>query len=475
MKVSLDVTADLYLYNYYILEYHDSIHYIGEDQFSEHSNIISVFKKNLEEGGTEPRIYINDLEIIGDELFVFFKNSQGGITTYQGNNIIKLDTNFDNLTEASTVASTFDPYMLRSFEDYFAFIENSTINIFDKNFQFINSLNFADLKNQEYDWNSYNNFLDFTIFKDNEILLLTASSDSTNDFKTLYLDRYDFNGNNLENTKVISEEFGYTWSSGGYVNVATSIGWKVAGITPNIDNTSFVIDFASPTGFRNSSGQWENGTAKVIAFDDNYSPVGNAYLSDEINEGEIINILNDLSDNDGLGAFTYKWFRNDELIANQNNNNLLLSQEDVGKTIHAELSYIDQSGHLENVSTTPSEIIKNVNNPVTGFVEIIGGHENYVYEKESLTATLDYVNDIDGFDENDVNYSWFVDDYDDDISFLIGVGKTFTPTELNVHRPVVGSVTETLVGRDLYLKRFLLMNMELKKRSIVKLYSFEFK
>ena len=150
-------------------------------------------------------------------------------------------------------------------------------------------------------------------------MLLTASSDPTNDFKTLYLDRYDFNGNNLENTKVISEEFGYTWSSGGYVNVATSIGWKVAGITPNIDNTSFVIDFASPTGFRNSSGQWENGTAKVIAFDDNYSPVGNAYLSDEINEGEIINILNDLSDNDGLGAFTYKWFRNDELIANQNN------------------------------------------------------------------------------------------------------------------------------------------------------------
>ena len=94
-----------------------------------------------------------------------------------------------------------------------------------------------------------------------------------------------------------------------------------------------------------------------------------------------------------------------------------MSQEDVGKTIHAELSYIDQSGHLENVSTTPSEIINNVNNPVTGFVEIIGGHENYVYEKESLTATLDYVNDIDGFDENDVNYSWFVDDYDGDISF----------------------------------------------------------
>ena len=215
--------------------------------------------------------------------------------------------------------------------------------------------------------------------------------------------RVNYSGESLQDTTLLADDFV------SFVRLATqTFPVLYADVNASSDGNNYIVSYTS------------DRDARVIAFSDNYSPSGNVTLNGNFLEGQIIKIENNINDYDGLGEFSYEWFRDGIIIPNENSNNLLLTQSDVNKKITAEISYTDQNGTLEKFSTNESETIVNVNNTPTGNIKIIGELNNNVFEGQELSISLENIYEEDGFIEENVSYDWYLNDE------LISNGDTFT-------------------------------------------------
>ena len=84
----------------------------------------------------------------------------------------------------------------------------------------------------------------------------------------------------------------------------------------------------------------------------NDAPVSTLAVSGEAKEGQELSISGSISDPDGLGAVSYQWFRDDEIIPYATSLAYQLTHEDVGAAIHASATYTDGFGYLETVRTS---------------------------------------------------------------------------------------------------------------------------
>lgn len=84
----------------------------------------------------------------------------------------------------------------------------------------------------------------------------------------------------------------------------------------------------------------------------NYSPQGSLFL---YGAGEVGSVLlaetRGISDSNGLGDFSYQWYRNGELIDHETSNTYLLSGLDDGQLITVSASYQDGGGNFEVISS----------------------------------------------------------------------------------------------------------------------------
>ncbi len=156
--------------------------------------------------------------------------------------------------------------------------------------------------------------------------------------------------------------------------------------------------------FTNSSGEIQNTVSSeseiITAIND--SPTGAVSVTGGPTENEtLLADTSALADADGLGAFSYQWFRNNTLITGATDASFTLSQTDVGTNIHVQVSYTDQQGFDETLTSTPTAEITNINNPVTGDVFISGNAQ----ENETLSAVTASLTDTDGL--GTLNYQWF--------------------------------------------------------------------
>ena len=105
-----------------------------------------------------------------------------------------------------------------------------------------------------------------------------------------------------------------------------------------------------------------NPTAPVANVND--APTGEVSIDGIAREDETLEIVSTLADEDGLGTLSYQWLANGSEISGATSSTLTLSQEEVGKAISVEVSYIDGQGTAESVtsgSTEPvSELISSV-------------------------------------------------------------------------------------------------------------------
>ncbi|MCE2027840.1 beta strand repeat-containing protein [Sessilibacter corallicola] len=156
--------------------------------------------------------------------------------------------------------------------------------------------------------------------------------------------------------------------------------------------------------FTNSSGETQNTVSSeseiITAIND--SPTGTVSVTGNPTENEtLLADTSAVSDADGLGAFSYQWFRDNTLIAGATDASFTLSQTDVGTNIHVQVSYTDQQGFDETLTSAPTAAITNINNPVTGDVFISGNAQ----EDETLSAVTASLTDTDGL--GTLNYQWF--------------------------------------------------------------------
>ena len=130
----------------------------------------------------------------------------------------------------------------------------------------------------------------------------------------------------------------------------------------------------------------------------NDKPVGVPVVVGEARENNTLTAdLSRIIDEDGLGDINIDWERsttkaNWERLADKANSVIDLNQTDVGYSFRAVINYIDGFGTAETLFTEPTELVANVDNPLTGEIVIRG----QALENNELVASLSSLADYDG-------------------------------------------------------------------------------
>ena len=129
----------------------------------------------------------------------------------------------------------------------------------------------------------------------------------------------------------------------------------------------------------------------------NDNPVGAPVIVGEARENKTLSVdLSRITDEDGLGAINIDWERsttkaNWQRLPDKSNSAVSLNQTDVGYSYRAVINYIDGFGTSETLYTEPTELIANVDNPLTGEIVIRG----QAIENNELVASLSSLADYD--------------------------------------------------------------------------------
>ena len=138
----------------------------------------------------------------------------------------------------------------------------------------------------------------------------------------------------------------------------------------------------------------------------NDKPTGSARLiGSSVEDSALVVDTSNIADEDGIGGFDISWQRSSsksswEAYPAAQSEVLRLTQNQVGFSYRAVVSYIDSHGTREVLYTSPSETIDNLDDPVQGEV-IIDGEP---IEGATLTALSNSLTDEDGIAS--ISISW---------------------------------------------------------------------
>ena len=125
----------------------------------------------------------------------------------------------------------------------------------------------------------------------------------------------------------------------------------------------------------------------------NNAPTGTINISGDIKQGATISAVTTLlSDADGVGALNYQWFADGVAISNATGDQYTLTQTDVGKSISLKVNYIDGLGNSEEVTSSSSSAVANLNDPPV----LITSSSLTTNENTASAAIAFSASDIDG-------------------------------------------------------------------------------
>jgi hypothetical protein len=110
-----------------------------------------------------------------------------------------------------------------------------------------------------------------------------------------------------------------------------------------------------------------------------------------------------ISDDDGVGAFSYQWVRDGVAIGGAIASTYTLGDADVGALISVQVSYTDGSGTAESLTSAQTPPVTNVNDVPLGAPVVTGT----VSEDQVLTADTSGISDVDGLGA--FSYQWLRD------------------------------------------------------------------
>ena len=118
----------------------------------------------------------------------------------------------------------------------------------------------------------------------------------------------------------------------------------------------------------------------------------------------------DISDDDGLSSvqYEYQWLSNDIEIAGATGSTYTLAAADEGKTVKLRVSFTDDGGNLETLTSEATDAVAAAptpNTPATG-APTIGGTAQV---GETLTANTSGIADADGLSSVQYEYQWLAD------------------------------------------------------------------
>ena len=145
-----------------------------------------------------------------------------------------------------------------------------------------------------------------------------------------------------------------------------------------------------------------------------------------------------IADADGLdnAVFSYQWLADDADISGATGKTYALTEADEGKTVKVQVSFTDDAGNEETLTSAATDAVASLpNSPATGVPTITG----VVQVGETLTAETISIADADGLDNAVFSYQWLADDAD----ISGATGKTYALTEADEGKTVKVQVSFT--------------------------------
>ena len=172
--------------------------------------------------------------------------------------------------------------------------------------------------------------------------------------------------------------------------------------------------------------------------------------------------VSSIADSNGLTnvSYSYQWIRNDGTndadIGGQTGSTYTLTDEDEGKTIKVRVSFTDDAGNEETLtSAATAAVAARPNTPATGLPTISGTAQ----AGKTLTANISGMADEDGLDNAEFSYQWLANDADiqnatdstytltdDDVGKTIKVRVSFTDDRSN-DETLTSAATDTVVAK----------------------------
>lgn len=195
----------------------------------------------------------------------------------------------------------------------------------------------------------------------------------------------------------------YQWKADGE-NIADASD-KDFTITPDlVGKTLSVAVTFSDSGFTSYFRALSVSFAQPVA-NANDVATGSVTISNTSpSEGDTLTAnLNNIQDQDGLTnvSYAYQWLADNQAIQGATSASFVTTQAQVGKQLSVRVSFTDDLGSAELISSSSTSIVTNVNDDPQGQVSIVG---NPVVG-QTLTAS-NSLSDEDGLGE--IRYEWFV-------------------------------------------------------------------
>ena len=177
-------------------------------------------------------------------------------------------------------------------------------------------------------------------------------------------------------------------------------------------------------------------TAEVGNIND--SPSGSVSIDGTAEENQVLSVVNNFSDEDGIGSLNYQWYADGNAITGATAQDYTLTHNEVSKKITVKVSYEDLGGVTEVLESDPTTDVININDPPLGSVMISG-----TAEENQVLSAINNFNDEDGI--GSLNYQWYADEN----AILGATGQYHTLTQSEVGKKIAVKVTyEDLEGTN---------------------------
>ena len=237
------------------------------------------------------------------------------------------------------------------------------------------------------------------------------------------------------NTSGVADEDGFTNGAFTYQWVADDVDISGAtGSTYTLTDSEEGKVIKVRVSFTDDAGNGETltsaATDAVAAAPQTNSPAtGAPIISGTVQVEETLTAnTSGIADADGLGnvQYEYQWLADDSEIAGATGSTYTLVAADEGKAIKVEVTFIDDAGNDESLTSAATDAVAaepTPNSPATGAPTITGTAQ----VGETLTADASGIADADGLANATFSYQWLADDTD--IAGASGLTYTLTDSE----------------------------------------------
>ena len=168
----------------------------------------------------------------------------------------------------------------------------------------------------------------------------------------------------------------------------------------------------------------------------NDAPAGAATIVGTVAEDQVLTAdTSGITDADGLGTFSYQWYRDGSAITGATAATYTTGDADVGTQLGVEASYTDAHGTGEAVMSAQTAAVSNVNDAPTGSVVI----DNLTPDQGDVLTASHTLADADGL-SGPISFQWFRDGTA--IAGATGTSYTTAAADVGAALTVVASYTD---------------------------------